>query len=345
MTPWSPPAPAITPVPGAPEAAPGYYGIPVVHKAHWGWLIVAYFYLGGIAGGAFVVAAVAHLVGPEEDRRVVRAGRYVSLAALLPCPVLLVLDLGRPGRFWRMLSTVRWRSPMSTGSWGITVFGLFSASAAVIQAAEDGLLGRGRVRGAARGLPAGAIAAAGTPFAFFVAGYTGVLLAATAVPLWFKNALLMGPLFLGSALSNGTAAVSLALAVVPGTPAATQARLAQLEQATAVAELAVLGASRARLGETAAPLTKGRLGALVRYGVVGTGLVAPMAIRAVSHRGGRRPARTTTATAATLTLIGGFLLRYAAVAGGQRSADDPAATFAMTRSAQRPDAAPGASRR
>ena len=69
--------------------------MPVIHKPHWRWLIITYFFLGGIAGGSYAIASVAELVGGAGGRRITR-GRFISLAALLPCPLLLVLDLGRP---------------------------------------------------------------------------------------------------------------------------------------------------------------------------------------------------------------------------------------------------------
>src|SRR5688572_5873327 len=74
----------------------GYYGLPAIHGPHWNWLIVAYFYLGGIAGGSYALASVAELLGGEGNRRIARAGRYLSLATLLPCPLLLIFDLGQP---------------------------------------------------------------------------------------------------------------------------------------------------------------------------------------------------------------------------------------------------------
>src|SRR3712207_785565 len=106
-------------------AMKGYYGIPVIHKPHWKWLIIVYFFLGGIAGAAHVVAAIADLVSPRDNRTIVRIGRYVSFSALVPTPILLILDLARPRLFLNMLRIVKFRSPMSVGTWGLTVFGLF----------------------------------------------------------------------------------------------------------------------------------------------------------------------------------------------------------------------------
>nr|MDQ3044587.1 polysulfide reductase NrfD [Chloroflexota bacterium] len=84
----------------APHQTPA--ATPVIHRPHWKWLIVAYFYLGGISGASFAIAALADMVGGVGNQRLVRTGRYLSIATLVPCPPLLILDLGRPARFLYM---------------------------------------------------------------------------------------------------------------------------------------------------------------------------------------------------------------------------------------------------
>ncbi len=318
----------------ADEARGSYYGVPVIHRAHWHWLIILYFFLGGITGACYVIASIAHLVGPSEDRRLVRAGRYLSFVALVPSPALLILDLGRPGRFYKMLRVVKLRSPMSVGTWGLTVFGGFSALSALVQAAEDGILGRGlRARAVGR-WPSKIIGIAGMPWGLFVAGYTGVLLGATAVPLWAKNALLLGPLFLASAFSTAASAIGLALSAAQGTEPATLERLERLERLTIGAELGLLAASRARLSATAAPVTTGTPGALLRYGTVGSGLLVPLGLHAVARLTSEKTGRRLGMLSSVLVLVGGFLLRYVTVVGGHASADDPRATFDYARQEQ-----------
>ncbi len=313
------------------EAQGSYYGVPVIHRAHWHWLIVLYFFLGGIAGAGYTIASIAHLVGPKEDRRLVRVGRYLSFAALLPSPALLILDLGRPERFYNMLRVLKLRSPMSVGSWGLTVFGVFSALSALVQAAEDGLLGRSRTARSVAGWPAKVIGTVGMPWGVFVAGYTGVLLGATAVPLWAKNALLLGPLFLASAFSTAASAIGLTLSLLTGTERATLARLERLERVAIGAELGLLAASSARLGATAEPVMTGKLGALLRYGTVGSGMLLPLGLHAAARLMGEKAGRRLGVLSSVLVLVGGFLLRYATVVGGNASADDPRATFDYAR--------------
>ena len=123
---------------------------------------------------------------------------------------MLIEDLGRPSRFLNMFRVIKFRSPMSLGSWGLGVFGGFATLMAAVQAAEDGYLGDGKVADCLRGLPATEIGLVGTVPAFFVSGYTGVLLGATATPLWARNAMLLGPLFIAASLASAAAAIKTA---------------------------------------------------------------------------------------------------------------------------------------
>ncbi len=318
-----------------PPTGAGYYGVPAIHGPHWKWLIIVYFYLGGIAGAASAIAGLSRLVGPAEDRRLVGVARYLSFAALLPCPVLLVLDLGRPARFHHMLLRFNARSPMSLGTWGLTFFGALSGLGAVRQAAADNLVGHDRAARVIACLPDRAIAAACVPVGLFIAGYTGVLLAATAVPLWTKRALLLGPLFLASAVSTAASAVALALHLAPGTQPATMHRLERLARAALLTEMGVLATWVTRLGPTAHPLIHGTTGRIFRHGVVGAGLALPCLLHAVKPTAPARLRTPLAVTAALLTLAGGFGLRYAVVIAGRASADDPRATFDLAQPRER----------
>ena len=193
------------------EPARGYYGIPVIHRPHWKWLIIGYFYCGGISGTAAVLSSVARLLGGPSNARIARIAALVSFAALAPCPLFLILDLGRPSRFLNMLRAFRPSSPMSMGTWILTAFGMLS----VLTVGSQRLLDRSREQETRRGAAASAFLRASAPLfgilGFGVAGYTGTLLAATAVPLWSKRPWLLGPLFLSSAMTSGAAAVVAAI--------------------------------------------------------------------------------------------------------------------------------------
>lgn len=311
-----------------------YYGIAPIHKPHWKWLIIVYFFFGGIAGMSYVIASIAQLWGGSDTQRITRVGRYVSLAALLPSPILLIWDLGRPERFHHMLRVLKLRSPMSVGTWVLTTFGAFCGVSALIQAGEDGLLRRvPLVAHLLHALPSKPIAALGAVFGFAVSGYTGLLVAITAVPFWAKNYLLLGPLFLASALTNATSAITLVLTLGRGTNHQTLKRLERLELVAVTAEFALLLAARFNLGPIIArPLREGHLGRVWRYLVLGTGISAPMLLLALSNGlAHQRVRHVITPLAALLSLIGGQSFRYLIVMAGRESADDPQATWAFTR--------------
>ena len=308
----------------------GYYGVPVIHRPHWKWLITGYFFLGGISGGSAVVAAFGRLCGGSHGAPVARLATYVSVVALAPCPPLLILDLGRPGRFLNMLRVFRTSSPMSVGSWGLSAFGIITGLNTALQLADDlapaALPLPARTRHAARSTVALLSAISG----FFVAGYTGILLAATAVPLWSKRPALLGPLFLSSAMTSATAAIT-AIAAVPGSGADSGVeQLRTFETIAAVAEGSLLFGWIIALGPTARPLTQGRIGLIVHHGIAGAGIALPLIVSVAQDYLPRKLRRPAALIGSALTLAGGFALRYAVVEGGRLSADDPQATFEMT---------------
>ena len=317
------------PVSAAPDI--DYYGVPAIHAPHWKWLIITYFYLGGISGASYVIATIADRLDDRSNRQIVQTARYLALASFLPCPVLLILDLGRPKRFLYMLRVLKLRSPMSLGTWGLSAFGLFVTLSAMVETSRQERVSRRLGPRGAEALNRHWISNIGTGIALFVAGYTGVLLAATAVPLWMKRPLFLGPVFLCSAFSTAAAAIEIIMTVPPDSDHATRHRLARLEAVALLAEMTMLGIWLVRLGSTAEPLTLGLRGQIFRQGVVGFGMVAPMMLRAMTHRNHHTLGRITGALAALCSLAGGFALRYAVITGGHTSAQNPRATFDLAR--------------
>ncbi len=287
---------------------------------HWEWLIVLYFFFGGIAAGAYALAVIVDFVGSGADRAVARVGYFVAFPLILVSGLLLTLDLGAPDRFWHMLVAsnsgglmFKWWSPMSVGSWALLIFGLFSGISFVGALAEVGVLSflrpfSGLVRRGPLGVLFGAV---GAVFGLFIAGYTGVLLSVTNQPVWADSQLL-GALFLASAASTALAV----LLIVIEQRHAGHGLLARLEQAdnwVMGIELVVLAAFLATLGGLTGRLVLSAWGALLILGVGVLGNIAPLVI----HLRGRDAAIQTASYAAVLALLGGFLLRFAIIMGGQ----------------------------
>jgi formate-dependent nitrite reductase membrane component NrfD len=185
---------------------------------HWEWYILLYFFFAGISGGAFVLGTMLRLWGSPADAAASRLAFIISFPLLLVCPILLTLDLGQPARFWHMLVDVgsgtpafKAYSPMSLGVWGLTLFGLFSFVMFLAAVGEGGYLrwrvlaGAGRVMSSALGKGFMVI---GAIFGFFVAAYTGVLLAVSNQPVW-SDTWTLGGLFLASGLSGAASSILL----------------------------------------------------------------------------------------------------------------------------------------
>ncbi len=306
---------------------PTYYDYPVLKAPVWKWEIVWYFFFGGLAAGCYVIASIASLFGSKEDRFVVRAGYYLSLLALLPCPPLLIKDLGRPERFLNMLRIFKTKSPMSMGVYGLLSFSMFSGAAAVIQAARDGMLGKWWGARLLAGLPQKLLAVPGIFFALFLGGYTGVLLAATSIPLWSRSKLL-GAIFLSSAISTSSALISLILHMT-GAPVRTLHKLEKLEWAAMLIEGIGLLSFLRGSGRAARPLVgtgPNEHGNTFWRFMVGGGLALPLLLQTYSLLG-RRSRRSRGILISLLVLIGGYFLRRTIIDAGHTSSQDARSTL------------------
>src|SRR6266536_3434393 len=181
----------------------------------WEWLLVWYFFLGGLAAGLYFMAALIELVGSERDRAMAKVAYYCAFPLAVVCGVLLIVGLGR----WRTLAEALHRGPLGT------MFALLCAGVG-----------------------------------FFLASYTGVLLAASNQPFW-SDTRLLGGLFLASAAATGTA-----LMLLLRLPSAAPASLARLQRVNSWAlglELLLLIGFLVSLGGLALPLLQSPYGRLL----------------------------------------------------------------------------------
>jgi formate-dependent nitrite reductase membrane component NrfD len=257
-------------------------------------MIVWYFFLGGIAGGAYFTAAIADNFGGARDRMVARVGYLLSLPLVGACGILLVADLGVPLRFMNMMRTLKFWDPMSLGAWAVGVFGLFSFVSAVLSLSSSESHAALRRK----------ISFVGIFFGFFLASYTGVLLSNTALPFW-RDARLMGALFLASGASTGIAAITLIMFATGHAAGEGWGKLKRADHVSMIIEAVLLVALVVLLGAAAKPLISGHYATLFWGGLVGVGLVVPFVLDLLGHR-----ARAVGALAAALVLVGGFVLRY-----------------------------------
>jgi formate-dependent nitrite reductase membrane component NrfD len=283
----------------------------------WHWLIVFYFFFGGLAGGSYFLAVLIDLFGRYEDRPLARLGYFISFPCIVISGLLLTLDLTRPERFWHMLIEsntyglmFKPYSPMSVGSWALLIFGFFSLLSFLSALAEiDRLRWPVARRWRPPGTVGGILSIIGGLFGFYVAGYTGVLLAVTNRPIWSDTPLL-GMLFVVSAASI-SAALMILLAersrwTMPGLLA-----LHRMDAWVVALEFVVLIAVLISLG----PVFRAWLsawGLLLFLGVIVIGMLVPL-----TFYWRRNLLGLNQTAAAALVLLGGFILRVVIVFSAQ----------------------------
>lgn len=295
-----------------------YYGRPVVKAAPWEADIPAYLFLGGLAAGSSLLGAGAGLTGRPALRR---AGRICALAGISVSFAALVHDLGRPSRFANMLRVAKPTSPMSVGTWILTVYGPLAGVAGAAELLTP-LAGRlpcsvrppvrllGRLAGPA-GLGAALVAPA-------VASYTAVLLTNTSTPTWSAARKHLPFVFVGSAAA---ASGGLGMLLAPVSEAGPARRLAV---GGALLELGVERVMEASMGITAEPLHSGAGGTLMRASKTLT------ALGALGSLFGRRN-RFAAAVSGAALVAGSACTRFGIFEAGQASARDPKYTVAPQR--------------
>jgi hypothetical protein len=239
----------------------GYANRTVTKVPGWHGIIAWDALLNGMATGLFLAAAVSELAAPGVFMRVAKVAYPVALVLLLVDLGLLVLDLGDPLRFHHMLRVFKLGSPMSVGTWCLTIFSLpLTAAAGLSVLAELGWdFEWARITAVVVGLLPG----------FGSAAYKGVLLSTNAQPGW-KDARWLGGYLTNSALLMGCAEL-LVLSALMGQMQAT-AILRTGFIVLLVLNMIPLGLLFANLGPAHARLyTRGqqwRVGALIAAGTL-----------------------------------------------------------------------------
>jgi hypothetical protein len=288
---------------------PGYYGEPVVRPPVWTWEISTYFFIGGCGGMAAVIGAAALAFGQPE---ITRAAMWIAFVAAVLSPILLILDLGRPLLFINMLRVFKYQSPMSVGSWIVSLFGINAGPGAILVELWQRHLFTGALETFVIVLAVLFVIGAAF-FGMFLATYTGVLISCTAIPAWFLHRVLL-PIHFGTA-ALGSAAGLLELLGFQIRPLYV---LSLLAAATETVLWIVLEVRKHGAADRA--LHEGRSGLLVRAAEF---LSGPLAL--LLRLAGGVPA------SAISFLLGALLSRYGWMEAGRVSGRDPVAAFASQR--------------
>jgi formate-dependent nitrite reductase membrane component NrfD len=299
-----------------------------------------YLFFGGLTAGTFIGAVLCDLVALKSERfaRVSRLAAYAAVPMLALAGYFLTFHLGRPMR--GLLFPFYFKNYDSWMTWGGWVLGV-TAPLIVGYA----LLWFLRVRPAARRI----VGVVGIPCAVALAMYTGALLAGSGfVPLWSMRYLPV--LFLNSGLTTGLAAIGL-LAVLAWpllrgaeeSPRPVVTWLSVCLIVTIVLELVEIylfmshlaadpGGLRAdATGQFVAPtggrqayeyVTQGPLRPWFWWGFIAVGLVIPLALT-LPELLLRRWSMAIATLKFALVLVGGYVLRYVIVSGGDLKAPLP----------------------
>ena len=277
---------------------PEYSNVP---ELAYDWMIAAYFFLGGLSAGSFLFSA-AMTYWKKEFRPLGKPAGVLAPVILALGMIVLLVDLGQPGRAWRLLTSFNPASAISWGVWFLNVFAVLSV-----------LYAWGLIKDRADQVKK--FACMGAPVAILVAAYTGVLLAqAPGRPLW--HSALVPVLFLNGALASGVALGLLLSAGKQDSDSLTSvgkvlAGIVLLELGLIAVELLILFNGGGEAAATAVGLLTGPH-AIMFLGVqIVLGMILPAAILL------RSKAPALRIVASILVLIGVFAMRYVVVVGGQ----------------------------
>lgn len=290
---------------------PTYYDRPLLKEPVWEWEVPAYFYVGGLAGGALILAAAAQLNHSNRLERLIRRCRWIGFIGTSISGALLIYDLGRPWRFFNMLRVFRPTSPMNIGAWILSATGGVSTATLLLQR-RSGLLGSfGECCGYASGV-----------FGIALATYTGVLLANSAVPLWQASRRVLPVLFAASAMTSVGSIFEMFV------EDAEERRITKMFGA--VGQLAEITAGMVM--EKQASIVP-RVALPLKRGLSGIMWKSAAALTAASFVIGLFPSRSRRkrVTAGVLGTLGSLLMRFAVEHAGVASARDARASFHQQR--------------
>lgn len=312
----------------------------------WSIPIYVYLWLAGMAGGGYFAAFLAERFAGDSNRRLSGFATQMGVLPAVVGVILLLVDLGRPLRFWHLLTQFKIISPMSMGTWILLVWVGLAIIMNILYRSERHFSEQ-RVRYIQK--LSGGLAWFELAVSVLLVSYTGVLLAVSNRALW-AGSVLLPPLFVASAVSTGIAIlVVYVLFVAPvsienraeyklpiklftgstywAIPSRTVARLWEAEAVVILVELVVLiglvmwlGASvMAGARETLNVLAFGALAAPFWIGVVLLASIIPLSLHMLSRETALETKGVFRAVLASslCVLLGALFLRAVIVLGGQ----------------------------
>ncbi len=166
----------------------------------WGFPVSFDLWLAGMAAGAYFVAFLAENFGKHTDHRLLRTALYMGIPAAMAGVIFLLSDLGYPLRFWHLFININFTSPMSIGSWLLSLWIAIGALIVFLWHMRNRL----PIKSVTLHRIMSYLRWAGFFASVILMSYTGVLLASSNQPLW-ASTVLLPPLFVVSSISTGAA--------------------------------------------------------------------------------------------------------------------------------------------
>ncbi len=294
-----------------------------VNEVAWGGMIAIYLFLAGIAAGAFLTASLTDLFSKKQYPKVIQSGAYIALVTIIIGLGLLVVDLGRPLSFWKLLLNVNLGSVMSIGVFivsGFTGLSFVYGCLVWLTAAEQKKIQitSANTEVAATSVTQGIqafrkpVAALGVLFSVATATYTGFLLSAVTTNNFWHTPFLgieaipfLPILFLVSAASTGLAATLIGVLHCGDLTAYKKVDIVLI-----ILEIILISI----LYLSVKPIFfTGSMATLFWFGVVGLGLIVPLILSIY----GVTKHKNLVVPVCGLVVIGGLCLRYFIVYTGQ----------------------------
>ena len=289
------------------SARTGYYGTPLLKVPAWTWEVPLYFFVGGAAGSAAALAQIGKFT--SSDYKLVNDARWIAAIGGAISPVLLISDLGRPERFLNMLRVFKIQSPMSVGSWTLVVFSTSAGVGVTCNLLREQAPGFVPLRWAGNAADLLAMISG-----LVLCSYTGVLIGATAIPVWHENIGLLPLYFAMSGLSTSVSLLELCGNCPPV--------LTTLGLGVAATETFIGASLQLKRNRNNRPLQRGRTGWLTRIAGILSGPL-PLILRMLAGRKNNPRSVKLRKAAAISAIAGSVATRVAWIQAGQASAADP----------------------
>ena len=85
----------------------------IEHEMPLGIPIATYFYLTGLSAGSFIISTMAYGFGMLKFKPLGKIGVVMAILLLVLAPMILLIDLEQPCRFWHLILYLRITSPIT----------------------------------------------------------------------------------------------------------------------------------------------------------------------------------------------------------------------------------------